>query len=243
MYNPSVGSFLQPDPIGYAGGLNLYAYCGGNPILFVDPWGYCAESGVGHAGFWEGMIPFWGSGREAVAYYQEGRWVWGTVNAAMAVTDVVGFKALFTAGGKFVISAVFKGGAKELATEGAERLAVESAEQLAIKTANENFRSFKSFDILKRKLGDAGDGNVWHHIVEQRGPNIEKFGAEAIHNTTNCVPVSGDINAAINRYYSSNRRFTGGQRVRQWMNSKSWREQFEFGQRILNDALNGTPLP
>ena len=31
--------FLQPDPIGYAGGMNMYAYVGNNPVMYVDPWG------------------------------------------------------------------------------------------------------------------------------------------------------------------------------------------------------------
>ena len=32
-------SWLQPDPIGIAGGLNLYEYCNGDPMSFVDPMG------------------------------------------------------------------------------------------------------------------------------------------------------------------------------------------------------------
>jgi RHS repeat-associated protein len=38
-YDPEAGRFINKDPIGYEGGMNLYGYVGGNPINFVDPWG------------------------------------------------------------------------------------------------------------------------------------------------------------------------------------------------------------
>jgi RHS repeat-associated protein len=38
-YDPDVGRFTTPDPIGLLGGLNLYQYAP-NPIGWVDPWGW-----------------------------------------------------------------------------------------------------------------------------------------------------------------------------------------------------------
>jgi RHS repeat-associated protein len=38
-YDPVSGQFTQSDPIGIAGGLNLYGYANGDPINFSDPFG------------------------------------------------------------------------------------------------------------------------------------------------------------------------------------------------------------
>src|SRR5687768_3076629 len=45
-----MGLLTQPDPIGIAGGLNLYGYGNGDPVNFRDPFGLCPWCAVAGAG-------------------------------------------------------------------------------------------------------------------------------------------------------------------------------------------------
>ena len=45
-YDPNTGRFTQEDPLGLAGGLNLYGFADGDPVNFSDPFGLCP-------------VPFW----------------------------------------------------------------------------------------------------------------------------------------------------------------------------------------
>ncbi|TCJ15239.1 RHS repeat protein [Parasulfuritortus cantonensis] len=49
-YDPSTGRYIEADPIGLEGGLNLYAYANQNPLTYVDP--------NGLAGVLPGPVPF-----------------------------------------------------------------------------------------------------------------------------------------------------------------------------------------
>ena len=45
-YDPDIGRFTTPDPIGLNGGLNLYQYAP-NPVSWIDPWGLSGVDGSG----------------------------------------------------------------------------------------------------------------------------------------------------------------------------------------------------
>ena len=51
IYNPNLARFMQPDPIGYGDGMNMYAYVGNDPVNRIDPLGlaeFCWEQRSGH---------------------------------------------------------------------------------------------------------------------------------------------------------------------------------------------------
>jgi hypothetical protein len=104
---------------------------------------------------------------------------------------------------------------------------------------------FATFRHLKRVLGPAGPGYAWHHLVEQTPANIAKFGPKMIHNANNVLKLphgKGTLHARISGLYSSKRHnITGSDTltVRQWLASKSFEEQMEFGLKALDNIQKG----
>jgi RHS repeat-associated protein len=55
VYDPLTRQFTQEDPIGLAGGLNLYGFANGDPVNFTDPFGLypcCVVIGLPHSGLY-----------------------------------------------------------------------------------------------------------------------------------------------------------------------------------------------
>ena len=110
-------------------------------------------------------------------------------------------------------------------------------------------RGFSSFAAFKRFWGPAGRGRAWHHIVEQTPANQASFAAEQLHNPSNMVPLGhgkGSIHAKISGFYSSKQpRISGSttQTIRQWLSTKSFDEQYQFGlETLVRFGGSGSPI-
>jgi RHS repeat-associated protein len=123
-FNPSTAQFTQEDPIGLAGGLNLYGYANGDPVNFSDPFGLCPWCAIGYAAFELGssLYDVYDLAKAAVGYKR------GSVSGAeLSVTAAgVGAGLAFFGGGygrasREALEAGFKG-----ATNVAEQVAFQS---------------------------------------------------------------------------------------------------------------------
>lgn len=102
-------------------------------------------------------------------------------------------------------------------------------------------QGFDSYDKLRTAYGPGARNENLHHIVEQEQSEMEGlagFASSKVQNFNNIVSIPSGTNSVhtdISRYYTSKQDFTNGKTVREWLASKSFEEQWEFGIKKLEE--------
>lgn len=98
---------------------------------------------------------------------------------------------------------------------------------------------YDSWSALKAELGTAGEGQEWHHIVEKC--KADMFGSRAVHNRWNVIKLDRETHLNVSAEYSRIRSFSEGKTVREWLRTKSYVFQREFGLKTLREL--GVKIP
>ena len=162
LYAPAQQRFLSSDPMGLAGGLNLFAYGNGNPLVYIDPLGLCGEK-----------EPWWkelGKGYLGVDDDDDGpKSGWYTAGKIIGyVDDTVSYAALFTGVGTGPAAA--KIAAKQGAKAGAKKLikaAAKKGAKQAIKKEEKMAAKMTARNVDKTATKSTLDNNPF-------GPNMDK---------------------------------------------------------------------
>ena len=98
---------------------------------------------------------------------------------------------------------------------------------------------FRSFRALKDYLGDPGKDKQWHHIVEQCQAKATRsnFDVSDINKVSNVKATPNEVHKEISRYYSSKQDFTGNLTFRDWLNGKSYDEQYKYGMQVWETEM------
>lgn len=75
-------------------------------------------------------------------------------------------------------------------------------------------------------------------VVNQNPANIAQFGNQAIHNTNNIVNLphgKGTIHNKITKHYLSKAPYSDNKRVRDWLKTKSFQFQYDYGMDKLKE--------
>ena len=92
MYSPTLGRFMQADPTGAKGGINLYAYVYNDPLNLIDPFGLCPACQTSGSSFLQStvnVVPGAYYAGLAQQQFQQGNYGAATLYAAETIVNSI----------------------------------------------------------------------------------------------------------------------------------------------------------
>jgi RHS repeat-associated protein len=172
-YDADLGRWLSRDPLGEAGGINLYEYALSNPVNFVDPLGLNAASFT--AGFVDSFT--WGLG----SYAMSGLGVDGINRCSTAYLlgglSGFGLQIAAGAGGLVVARALMKGGFKKLL---AKFLTKKGPPRSSTIKANKAAGDAWEANVVQSQLPRTQTGIETQITIRSAGPSGKKVRLDAV---------------------------------------------------------------
>lgn len=188
-YSPSLGRFLSEDPIGFGGGMNWHAYCGGDPLMRVDPEGTFAHiligAGIGGVvGVGSQFISDLIRGETSGFNQYAGAFVGGAVTGGM-VTATGGASLLVSTGARVAYAA--GSGAMGAASGNLVEQGISSkpfsGTELATKTIIGAATSLIPAPVMKIPGLNSGRGS-WSHVANTQMTKLANGTTSSISSTT-----------------------------------------------------------
>ena len=245
-YDPEVGRFITIDDISYIdpetiNGLNLYAYCGNNPVMRVD------ETGTEWWHWLAGILAVVGValvvGAITVLTAGVGTTIMvGTLAGAVlhgaAIGTLIGAGVGLVAGG-IIGGAVSGWSAEGILTGMGIGLGVGAIIGAIIGGVSGGIHYAWQQSVLSKASSFSSGGKTeLHHIVEQCQQGKSGFAKELIRNAKNEIRIDKALHGKISGYYSSfYKKF--GIRFRDYLAMKnySFGKQYNIGIKIINMIL------
>ncbi len=86
-------------------------------------------------------------------------------------------------------------------------------------------------------MGDEDENNQFYHIISASYGNIKRFGAKAIHNQMNVMPLHVEIVRRMTSQFNALKDPAKNLTLRQWLNTQGLKDQYDYGLGVLKQLL------